>query len=77
MEICKEEASWSGNQQFSFEIRRASSGQSVSDTVSCKMLQNTANVLKDVANSPQRNALKRRKMQQMYLRSSPIYRKTL
>jgi hypothetical protein len=30
MEICKEEASGSGNQQFSFEIGRASSGQSVS-----------------------------------------------
>ena len=29
MEICKEEASGSGNQQFSFEIGRASSGQSV------------------------------------------------
>ena len=30
MGICKEEASGSGNQQFSFEIGRASSGQSVS-----------------------------------------------
>jgi hypothetical protein len=60
MEICKEEASGSGNQQFSFEIGRASSGQSVSDTVSRKTLQNAANALKVVANSLQ-NAAKRSK----------------
>ena len=58
MEICKEGASGSGNQQFSFEIRRASSGQSVSDTVSRKTLQNAANALKVVVYLLQ-NAAKR------------------
>ena len=56
MEICKEEASGSGNQQFSFEIGRASSGQSVSDTVSRKTQQKAANALKVVANSLQNTA---------------------
>jgi hypothetical protein len=75
MEISKEEASGSGNQQFSFEIGRASSGQSVSDTVSRKTQQNAANALKVVANLLQ-NTAKRLKTQQMRLRSSPIHRKT-
>ena len=75
MEICKEEASGSGNQQFSFEIGRASSGQSVSDTVSRKTPQNAANALKVVTNLLQ-NTAKRRKTQQMHSRSSPIHRKT-
>ena len=56
MEICKEEATGSGDQQFSFEIGRASSGQSVSDTVSGKTPQNAANALNVVANSLQNNA---------------------
>ena len=60
MEICKEEASGSRNQQFSFEIGRASSGQLVSDTVSRKTQQKAANALKVVANSLQ-NAAKRSK----------------
>ncbi len=75
MEICKEVASGSGNQQFSFEIGRANSGQSVSDTVSRKTLQNAANALKVVAYSLQ-NATKQGKTQQMRLRLSPIHRKT-
>ncbi len=75
MEICKEEASGSGNQQFSFEIGHASSGQSVSDTVSRKTPQNAANALQVVANLLQ-NTAKRHKMQQMHLSSSPIHRKT-
>ena len=74
MEICKEEASGSGNQQFSFEIGRASSGQSISDTVSRKTPQNAANALKVVVNSLQ-NAAKRRKTQQMHSRLSPIHLK--
>jgi hypothetical protein len=53
MEICKEEASGSGNQQFSFEIGRDSSGQLVSDTVSHKTPQNAANALKISAYSLQ------------------------
>jgi hypothetical protein len=48
MEICKEVASGSGNQQFSFEIGPAKSGQSVSDTVSRKTLQNAANALQQM-----------------------------
>ena len=75
MEICKEVASGSGNQQFSFEIGRANSGQSVSDTVSRKTLQNAANALKVVAYSLQ-NATKQGKTQQMRLRLSPIHCKT-
>ena len=75
MEICKEEASGSGNQQFSFEIGRASSGQSVSDTVYGKTPQNAANALNVVANLLQNNA-KQSKTQQMHSRSSPIHRKT-
>jgi hypothetical protein len=67
MEICKEEVSGSGNQQFSFEIGRASSGQSVSDTVSRKTLQKAANALKVVTYSLQ-NATKQCKRQQMRLR---------
>ena len=73
MEICKEEASGSGNQQFSFEIGHAS-GQSVSDTVFRKTQQKAANALKVVANLPQNDA-KRRKTQQMHSRLSPIHRK--
>ena len=60
--------------EVSFEIGRASSGQSVSDTVSRKTPQNAANALNVVANSLQ-NAAKRRKTQQMHLRLSPIHRK--
>jgi uncharacterized protein involved in exopolysaccharide biosynthesis len=75
MEISKEKASGSGNQQFSFEIGRASSGQSVSDTVSRKTPKNAANALKVIANLLQ-NTAKRLKTQQMRLRSSPIHRKT-
>ena len=73
MEICKQEASGSGNQQFSFEIRRASSGQSVSALSLAKhrKTQQMRLRLSPICCKTMQNEAK-----QMHSRLSPIHRKT-
>jgi hypothetical protein len=73
MEICKQEASGSGNQQFSFEIRRASSGQSVSALSLAKHRKTQQMRLRS---SPICCKTMQNEAKQMHSRLSPIHRKT-